>query len=64
MMRLRVLTSSSIQVHQRLVQNTADIAILLAKGLQPPQDSTQIRTEADALTCFQVGEVLLHQKDE
>ena len=64
MMRLRVLTSSSIQVHQRLVQNTADIAILLAKGLRPPPDSSQIQTEADALSCFQVGEVLLHCKDD
>ena len=59
-----MLTSSSIQVHQRLVQNTVDIALLLAKGLQPPHDSTQIKTEADALSCFQVGEFLLHQKDE
>lgn len=48
------LTGISIQVHGRLVKNGPDVACLLARGFSPPPDNQGLKTQGDALTCFQV----------
>ncbi|KAK4249639.1 hypothetical protein C7999DRAFT_39301 [Corynascus novoguineensis] len=42
-----------IQVHGRLVKNGPDVACLLARGFSPPQDNPNLKTQGEALGCFQ-----------
>ncbi|KAH6624230.1 armadillo-type protein [Chaetomium sp. MPI-SDFR-AT-0129] len=42
-----------VQVHSRLVKNGPDVTCLLARGFSPPQDSTDLKTQGEALNCFQ-----------
>ncbi|KAH8889540.1 ARM repeat-containing protein [Thozetella sp. PMI_491] len=46
-------SSKYIQVHERLAQNAADTAVILARGLSPPPDNPQIEVQGEALGCFQ-----------
>jgi hypothetical protein len=45
----------SIQVHGRLVKNASDAACLLARGFEPPPDNAELKTQGEALSCFQVS---------
>ncbi len=45
---------TSIQVHSRLVKNGPDVVSILALGFSPSQDNPPIKTQGEALTCFQV----------
>ncbi|KAL2270454.1 hypothetical protein VTJ83DRAFT_2638 [Remersonia thermophila] len=40
-------------LHERLVKNGPDVVYLLARGFSPPADNPGIKTQGDALTCFQ-----------
>ncbi|KAK4238590.1 hypothetical protein C8A03DRAFT_33405 [Achaetomium macrosporum] len=42
-----------IQVHGRLVKNASDAACLLARGFEPPADNPELKTQGEALSCFQ-----------
>ncbi|KAL2017293.1 hypothetical protein VTK56DRAFT_2316 [Thermocarpiscus australiensis] len=42
-----------IQVHGRLAKNGTDVARLLAGGFSPPPDNSGLKTQAEALSCFQ-----------
>ncbi|KAL1839946.1 hypothetical protein VTJ49DRAFT_990 [Mycothermus thermophilus] len=40
-------------LHDRLVKNGPDVVYLLARGFSPPDDNPGVKTQSDALTCFQ-----------
>ncbi|KAJ4304020.1 member of the karyopherin-beta [Collariella sp. IMI 366227] len=42
-----------VQVHSRLVKNGPDVACLLARGFSPPSDHPNLKTQGEALACFQ-----------
>ncbi|KAL2156546.1 hypothetical protein VTH82DRAFT_1291 [Thermothelomyces myriococcoides] len=42
-----------IQVHGRLVKNGPDVVCLLGRGFSPPEDNPNLKTQGDALGCFQ-----------
>ncbi|KAH6849712.1 armadillo-type protein [Chaetomium sp. MPI-CAGE-AT-0009] len=42
-----------IQVHDRLVKNGPDVTCLLARGFSAPEDNSGLKTQGEALSCFQ-----------
>ncbi|KAH6636082.1 armadillo-type protein, partial [Chaetomium tenue] len=42
-----------IQVHDRLVKNGPDVTCLLARGFSLPEDNPDLKTQGEALGCFQ-----------